>query len=635
MTRYFISFFLFPLLLLAAVAVQEPLPLIKSNETQVPAAAESISAELKEPEEKPLSDEEKQILIQNQLLEKTIVNINNKSFLTSLDNNEVYSKELALLTNKIYINKRAHNDLAVARDEIGILLIKDKRVYENTLKRIIIAKEEYREKKFFATLLQHSIQTIDNTVLDKYKSIYETESANAQAREDNNSISQDFVKNYIALYNQKYTQVFILQYLVENISKFRNTNFFIDEFNLQYFVKKIDSIDTISLISNFTRYHLHFSIGEIVMVILIMSFFRLLNLKIVSFLIFFIIEFFIKQKNSQERDEIHKYLKKCVTFPFIYAMYVLGLQLSMYILIQNPIIIGRIMPWINTLYVSLFTWVFYNVLTNNISMHGQLLLSKYQNMRKEMIVLMLKVLKIVLVILIILYLLTQLNVDIKAIAASLGIGGIAIALASKDTLTNFFGSLSIMSDNSFSQGDWIAVNDIEGNVVDIRMRTTRIRTFDNAMITIPNTILANSYIQNWSKRSIGRRIKMALGITYESRMEDIINLRKDIHEMLKNHPDIAIIENDDVFENIRFGGTKQNDVQGIKRKLLVYIDEFGPSSINILIYCFAKSPVWEEWLSTKEDVLIKIASLAEKNNCNLAYPTQSVWLKSELKKELP
>jgi len=553
--------------------------------------------------------------------------------LDTLQNDEIYEQELRLLANKININRKARNNLAVARDEIKVLFIEEKRLYENTLKQIIVGKEEYRRKEYFVNLLQNSIQAIDNNVLDKYKDLYKTESANTQPKDENNYIAKDFIENYIDLYNQKYTQVFILQYLLENISKFRKISFFIDELNLQYFVKKIDSIQEIKFISNLAKYHLKFSIGEVVVVMLIIGIFKLFNLKIISFLVSFLSEFFIKNKNKADRKEIQKYLKKSVTLPLVYALYVFSIQLSIYILIQDPLVIEKIMPWINTLYISLFSWGFYKVLINSVTMNAHLFFTKYENLRKELLVFILQILKIILVLLVILFLLMQLNIDIKAIVASLGIGGIAIALASKDTLTNFFGSLSIMADNSFSQGDWIEVNDLEGNVVDIRMRTTRIRTFENAMITVPNTILANSYIKNWSKRKIGRRIKMSLGITYESRMEDVINLRKDIQKMLENHPKISNIDNNAIMGYKHFAVTKQEDVDGVKRTLLVYIDEFSSSSINILVYCFAKSPVWEEWLSIKEDVLIKIASLVEKNNCAFAYPTQALWIKSEINKD--
>ncbi len=248
-------------------------------------------------------------------------------------------------------------------------------------------------------------------------------------------------------------------------------------------------------------------------------------------------------------------------------------------------------------------------------------------LEREMIIFILKILKIIFILLVILFLFTQLDIDIKAIAASLGVGGIAIALASKDTLANFFGSLNIMTDNSFSQGDWIVANDVEGTVVDIRMRTTRIRTFDNAMITVPNSELANTHIKNYSKRRIGRRIKMKLGITYESSMDDIVNLKNDIHEMLENHSQIASEKNATQGKSKKFEAIKREDLQGVKRTLLVYIDEYANSSINILIYCFVRSPKWEDWLSVKEDVLIKINDLVKKNNCNFAYPTQTLFVK--------
>ncbi|CAI8205295.1 MAG: Low conductance mechanosensitive channel YnaI [Arcobacter lacus] len=279
--------------------------------------------------------------------------------------------------------------------------------------------------------------------------------------------------------------------------------------------------------------------------------------------------------------------------------------------------------------MAVLTWIFYKITDNAIAIYAKNLLEKYPNVRKEMIVFILRIFKIILILVVVLFLFSQLGIDIKAIAASLGVGGIAIALASKDTLANFFASLNIMTDNSFSQGDWIKTDKFEGTVVDIRMRTTRVRTFDNALITVPNSEIANSHIMNWSKRIVGRRIKMSIGITYESKMEDIVNLKNDIHEMLVKHEQIANTENVILNEKIKFDVIKQEDLKGVKKTLLVYIDEYAGSSINILIYCFSKNPDWEEWLKTKEDVMIKISQLVEKNNCEFAYPTQTLHLKKD------
>ena len=122
---------------------------------------------------------------------------------------------------------------------------------------------------------------------------------------------------------------------------------------------------------------------------------------------------------------------------------------------------------------------------------------------------------------------------------------------------------------------------------------------------------------------------MSLGITYDSKMEDIIRLKKDIFYMLDNHPDIASSKNIQESHSKRFEAIKKEDLQGIKRTLLVYIDSYGASSIDILIYCFSRSPDWEEWLITKEDVIVKLEALVKKNNCDFAYPTQTIVLKKE------
>ncbi|MGB0989248.1 MAG: mechanosensitive ion channel family protein, partial [Halarcobacter sp.] len=319
--------------------------------------------------------------------------------------------------------------------------------------------------------------------------------------------------------------------------------------------------------------------------------------------------------------------KDSIEKPLIFALYTLSIHISLYALIKDTEAINTIVPWINTIYIGILTWAVYALLDNWISNYAENLVEKYPNVRREMIAFILRITKVVLILLVILFLFTQLGIDIKAIAASLGVGGIAIALASKDTLANFFGSLNIMTDNSFSQGDWIIANDVEGTVVDIRMRTTRVRTFDNAMITIPNSELATTHIKNYSKRKIGRRIKMSIGVTYESSMSDVKNLKEDIREMLINHPDIATINNSIVGRTRRFESAKREDLQGVKRTLLVYIDEFDNSSVNILVYCFTRSPDWEEWLRVKEDVIMKISELVDKNNCEFAYPTQTLFVK--------
>ncbi len=590
--------------------------------------AQEVQSEKQSDEDKQNTIVEKTLLKQLETTETIIKKINEEMYTTEYIKKFGFDKRINYLISKININEQERNSIAVIRDKIKVLSLQEERFFLNTLREIVEAKKTFKDKEYYINVINNNIDLLSNNSYKEFKKFFEKE------KDIDNKISNELTANYLELINQSNQQLFTLRYMLENIEEFRTRNFFIDEFNLQNIIETIDSQPLLSTISKFTSYYLNFSMGEIFLVILIILFFRLINTRIIIFLISFINKIFIENylngKNEEAvivDEDLKLYIKKSIGRPLIFALYLLSIHISIYILIKDNKLLNEITPWINTFYIGILTWAVYSLLSNSISNFAQHLVDKYPNVRKEMIVFILRIIKIVLILLVILFLFTQLGIDIKAIAASLGVGGIAIALASKDTLTNFFGSLSIMADNSFSQGDWIVANNVEGTIVDIRMRTTRIRTFDNAMITIPNSELANTPIKNYSKRRIGRRIKMSISITYESNINDIVNLKNDIQKMLENHPDIAIEEDSVYRKSKKFEAIKREDLQGVKRTLLVYINEYDSSSINILIYCFSKSPVWEDWLSVKEDVIVKVNNLVIKNNCEFAYPTRTLFVK--------
>jgi MscS family membrane protein len=216
------------------------------------------------------------------------------------------------------------------------------------------------------------------------------------------------------------------------------------------------------------------------------------------------------------------------------------------------------------------------------------------------------------------------HVDLSAILSGLGIGGFAVAFAAKDTIANFFGSVSILMGDLFEQGDWIEVDGYEGTVVEIGLRATTIRTFDNAMIALPNFKLADNGLKNWSKRQLGRRIKMHIGVTYESDFNDIKKAVSEIREMLIEHKGIANNSQESLHSERYARLVSKEDFKGIKRTILVYMDEFSDSSIDILVYCYSKSVMWNEWLEVKEDVMYKMAEILEKNNLSFAYPALAI-----------
>jgi len=187
--------------------------------------------------------------------------------------------------------------------------------------------------------------------------------------------------------------------------------------------------------------------------------------------------------------------------------------------------------------------------------------------------------------------------------ASLGLGGLAFALAAKDTAANLFGSLVIFSDKPFDVGDWIQTPAVEGTVESIGIRSTRVRTFAKALVAVPNATLANSPITNWSRMTM-RRIKMTIGLTYDTNSTQMQNILIQVREMLHNDPDI-------------------ND-----KTILVNFTDFQDSALGIFCYFFTNTTNWQEYLMVRERMNLNIMKIVEDNKAGFAFPSQSVYIES-------
>ncbi|MCE3037209.1 mechanosensitive ion channel family protein [Helicobacter sp. faydin-H20] len=353
--------------------------------------------------------------------------------------------------------------------------------------------------------------------------------------------------------------------------------------------------------------------------------------KFLARLIFFIINFFthLSSKNHNLRNKICK----DITTPITYALLLISFDIAVSILYYPNTSPQKIEVWFGLSYIGISVWFFIVLLQSyGVGIMGSIL-QKKDGFRREVINLILKVSYFFVVVIGILIALKYLGFNISAILASLGIGGLAVALALKDMLANFFASIMLLFENSFSQGDWIICENIEGSVVEMGLRRTSIRTFDNALVLVPNSTLANAAIVNWNRRKIGRRIKMSVGVSYKSSMEDIKKCIKEIREMLLSHPGIAKSIKADVNMEKYELSLKQNivsmeDLLGYKDNLFVVLDTFEDSSISILVYCFSKSVAWGEFLNIKEDVMFKIMEIVRNNNLSFAFPSQSVYVES-------
>lgn len=204
----------------------------------------------------------------------------------------------------------------------------------------------------------------------------------------------------------------------------------------------------------------------------------------------------------------------------------------------------------------------------------------------------------------------NLGYNIGGILATLGIGGAAFAFAAKDTIANIYGSIALALDRPFVVGDWIQVGDrVDGDVEEIGLRSTRVRTWPKTVISIPNAVLANEMIDNFS-RMPKRRVKQVVGVTYETKPETMEKIVEGIRELLRQDEDV----NQDF--------------------ILVNWTDFGSSSLDILVYYFTKTVKWLEYMEVRQRINVKIARLVDEHGSSVAFPTRTLYLEGEVARRM-
>lgn len=218
-----------------------------------------------------------------------------------------------------------------------------------------------------------------------------------------------------------------------------------------------------------------------------------------------------------------------------------------------------------------------------------------------------RVLKVVIVMFVFLLYGEHFGMSLSGLLTFGGIGGIAIGMAGKDILSNLFSGVMLYFDRPFKIGDWVSSPDrkIEGTVAEIGWRITKIITFDQRPLYIPNALFSSISLEN-PGRMTNRRISTTIGLRYED-ADKISQIVRDIRAMLK--ADEAVDQ---------------------KQTTLIYFDEFGDSALNIMVYCFTKTTVWAEWLDAQQEIYLKIINIVHQNGADFAYPSQTLYVEGNL-----
>lgn len=286
---------------------------------------------------------------------------------------------------------------------------------------------------------------------------------------------------------------------------------------------------------------------------------------------------------------------------------VLGVYLAILFLKPSLNINQEVINIVTTLFKIISVIIFARGLAESFAPGSYLVKRIKERMNKEledsMLDFILKTIRAIIYIIAGFIVITLLGFNLNGLVAGLGIGGLIVTLAAQDTAKNLFGGLVIFLDKPFSVGDWIQMDNYEGNVEDITFRSTRIRTFENSLVNVPNSIISNTSIINWSKME-KRRYKTNLCIQIDTPIEKLEKFKVRVEEMLQKREAIE------------------------DETIIVKFDEIKDNGINVLVCSYTDSVDYPSYLAERENINYKIMKILREEGIELAYDTKTVYVKN-------
>ncbi len=303
---------------------------------------------------------------------------------------------------------------------------------------------------------------------------------------------------------------------------------------------------------------------------------------------------------------------QCLAKPFMLFGFSLGLYLGLLSLKPSPAVAEFGDMAIRTLFAIAVGYAVYRLVDILDHYLGNWAKSTDSKLDDMLVPLVRKSLRITVVIIVLMFVVEQIAgaERITTLLAGLGVGGLAVALAAQDTIKNFFGSLMILLDKPFQIGDRIIMGGHDGPVEEVGFRSTKVRTLDGHLVSIPNSIVVNEMVQNIGKRPFIKRV-MNVTITYDTPTEKITRAVEILREILDNH-------------------------DGMNPELppRVYFNDFNADSLNILVLYWYHPPDYWAYLEFSQKVNLQIFERFEKEGIEFAFPTQTLYLANDEKRQL-
>ncbi len=316
----------------------------------------------------------------------------------------------------------------------------------------------------------------------------------------------------------------------------------------------------------------------------------------------------LKIMTKKTKTDLDDQIIAAIEHPLEFAFVVIGLYIAGQFVTLSDLAAHLLAQFVRSLIALTIFWSIYRVVDPLSALFDRAIgLFGSESMHETVKGFFVKLVKAIIICLGIAAIFQEWGFNVAAVLGSLGLVGMAVALGAQDFIANMFAGLTIFLDRLFEKGNWIKTPDVEGNVEGIGFRATKIRRFDKALVTIPNSKLASEALINYS-RMTNRRIYWMIGVEYRCSQDQIRNIINEIKDYLHTNSDF--------------------ETDPHKTKTFVFLDSFGSSSIDIMLYCFTKTTVWGEWLAVKERLAYRIKEIVEGHGASFAFPSSSIYVET-------
>jgi len=302
-----------------------------------------------------------------------------------------------------------------------------------------------------------------------------------------------------------------------------------------------------------------------------------------------------------KKKKIHVASTVLIAFekPVRWVFVVFGMQLAFLFLPLQTMFVSLESSLVRSCFIGLLTWGLFNLSSVTTLLFPKLMSKLDINVDKIIVPFITKMLKTLVLMLGFSIIAQEWGFNINGFIAGLGLGGLAIALAAKETVSNLFGGVVLVTEKPFTIGDWIKTPSVEGTIEDITFRSTKVRTFAQALVTVPNSTLANEPIINWSKMG-KRQVSFYLKIDIHTKKNKLQATISNIKEVLYEHPGVH------------------------PETILVSLESLNDSSADILLYFFTKVTDYNGYLQTKEEINYQIITILEEEKVLFSVPRSTV-----------